>query len=98
MKYLFSMYDEVKKLLTKHPTLRDNDERLMANIWWNHIPNIENMNGKEILALIAERKLPSFLSVSRCRRKIQETKPNLRGEKWISRHKRAERIRKEISI
>ena len=92
------MYDEVKKLLTKHPPLRDNDERLMANIWWNHIPNIENMNGKEILALIAERKLPSFLSVSRCRRKIQETKPNLRGEKWISRHKRAERIRKEISI
>ena len=98
MKELFSMYDEVKKLLTNHPSLRDNDERLMANIWWNHIPNIENMNGKEILTLIAKRKLPSFLSVSRCRRKIQETKPNLRGEKWAARHKRAEKIRKEISI
>ena len=32
------------------------------------------MNGKEVLALIANRKLPSFLSVSRCRRKIQEEK------------------------
>ena len=97
MKELFSMYDEVKKLLTKYPPLRDNDERLMTNIWWNHIPNVENMNGRELLTMIAKRKLPSFLSVSRCRRKIQEKLPWLRGEKWDARHKRAENIRKEIA-
>ena len=29
---------------------------------------------------------------------VQEECPNLRGEKWYERHKRADNIRKEISV
>ena len=97
MKKLFSVIDEVEKFLTRYPLLRDNDERLMANIWSSHIGNLEDIDGKEILHMLASHKLPSYESISRCRRKIQEKKPHLRGEKWNERHKRAKEIRKEIA-
>ena len=96
MKKLFSTVDDVKQLLTKYPPLRDDDERLMANIWNTHIGNLEDIDGKEILHMLANHKLPSYESISRCRRKIQEIYPHLRGEKWDQRHKRAKTIKKEI--
>ena len=98
MKKLFSVRDDVEKFLTKYPELRDDDERLMANIWMSHIGNLEIKNGRDILHMLAKHKLPSYESVSRCRRKIQEQNPKLRGEKWIGRQKRAKKIRKEIAI
>ena len=101
MKKLFSVIKEVEKLLTKHPILRDNDEKLMAFIWADYIGKKENMNGpetwKDVIRLLSKGKLPSYESVSRCRRKIQETNPDLRGEKWIKRHKRSESIKKNIT-
>jgi|TARA_R100000501_G_C2607894_1_gene103183 hypothetical protein len=96
MKKLFSMIEEVERFLTKYPILRDDDERLMANIWNSHIGNLEDVDGKEILHMLANHKLPSYESISRCRRKIQEKNPHLRGEKWNERHGRASKIRKEI--
>ena len=96
MKKLFSMTDDVKKMLIKYPPLRDDDERLMANIWNSHIGNLEDVDGKEILHMLANHELPSVESISRCRRKLQEKCPNLRGEKWYERHKRADIIRREI--
>ena len=97
MKKLFSMVDEVERFLTKYPPLRDNDERLMANIWVSHIGNLEDVDGKDVMHMLANHKLPSYESISRCRRKIQEKKPHLRGEKWNERHGRAKKIRKEIA-
>ena len=96
MKKLFSVKNEVEKFLIKYPLLRDDDERLMANIWMSHIGNLENKNGKDILHMLAKHQLPSYESVSRCRRKIQETNPHLRGKKWVQRQSRARKIRKEI--
>ena len=98
MKKLFSVKNEVEKFLTKYPLLRDDDERLMANIWSSHIGNLEDIDGKEILHMLANHKLPSYESISRCRRKIQEIKPELRGEKWAKRQTRAKKIRKEIVV
>jgi hypothetical protein len=97
MKKLFSMIDEVKKLLTKYPSLRDNDDKLMANIWCNRIDNLDNETATNVLIMLAKRKLPSYESISRCRRKIQEKNPHLRGEKWNERHGRAKEIRREIA-
>ena len=98
MKKLFSVIDEVEKFLTKYPILRDDDEKLMANIWNSHIGNLEDVDGKDILHMLANHQLPSYESISRCRRKIQELKPHLRGEKWVQRQSRANKIRKEIAI
>ena len=102
MKKLFSVIDGVEKFLTKYPLLRDNDDRLMANIWADYIGRQENMDGpetwKDIIHLLAKGKLPSYESISRCRRKIQQINPELRGKKWTERQRRAKKIRKEIAI
>ena len=96
MKKIFSVLDEVKDFLIKHPALRDSDERLMANIWNSHIGNLEDVDGKEILSMLANHELPSYESISRCRRKLQEENPNLQGEKWEQRHQRAKTITTEM--
>ena len=93
--------DEVHSFLINHPVLRDSDERLMANIWSKAIlppHTLETISAKGLLEKLSEGKLPSYESISRCRRKLQEECPNLRGEKWHERHKRADNIKKEIAI
>ena len=99
MKKLFSVMDEVEKMLLMYPSLRDNDERLMANIWYKFIGDntLTYTSGFNVLSMLSKGKLPSYESVSRCRRKIQELKPKLRGEKWTERQKRAKKIKKEIA-
>ena len=101
MKKLFSVLKEVEIYLNKYPLLRDNDDRLMANIWAKYIGSRDDMDGpeswKDMLSLLAKGKLPSYESISRCRRKIQEKNPHLRGEKWNERHGRAKEIRREIA-
>jgi len=98
MKKLFSVMDEVEKMLLLYPSLRDNDERLMANIWYKFIGDntLTYTSGFNVLSMLSKGKLPSYESVSRCRRKIQELKPKLRGEKWIERQRRAKKIKKEM--
>ena len=93
---IFNLAIEVQKVLKKHPVLRDNDNRLIANIWFKRIPNIDSLNGKALLKMIAKGKLPSFASIVRCRRKIQQDNESLRGELWAERHQIANDIRREI--
>ena len=95
MKKIFSVLEEVREFLIKHPVLRDSDERLMANIWAKHLGDPSYVNGDDILKMLANKELPSYESISRCRRKIQQSTPHLRGEKWEERHKRA---KKEIAV
>ncbi len=98
MKKIFSVLEEVREFLIKHPVLRDSDERLMANIWAKHLGDPSYVNGDDILKMLANKELPSYESISRCRRKIQQSTPHLRGEKWEERHKRAKKIKKEIAV
>ena len=91
-----NMLDKVVNLLTKHPSLRDSDERLTANIWYNHTKNIDEIDAITLLSRFAEGKLPSYESISRCRRKIQEEKPELRGKKWAKRHSKQKIIKEQI--
>ena len=60
---MFSVLDEVSKFLTKYPSLRDNDERLMANIWNKYIGDITYINAKDILTMLAKGDLARFDSL-----------------------------------
>ena len=91
-----NMLDKVVNLLTEHPSLRDSDERLAANIWYNNIKNVKEIDAITLLSRFAEGKLPSYQSISRCRRKIQEEKPDLRGKKWAKRHSKQRVIKEQI--
>ena len=91
-----NMLNKVVNLLTEHPSLRDSDERLTANIWYNNIKNVKEIDAITLLSRFAEGKLPSYESISRCRRKIQEEKPDLRGKKWAKRHSKQKVIKDQI--
>ena len=71
-KRIFILIDEVEAFIKNHKVLRDSDDKLMANIWAKYIGNIEFLNAKDILTMLGKGNLPSYESISRCRRKLQE--------------------------
>ena len=93
---MLKILPEIKALLQRYPHLRDSDEKLMANIWYRRIPNIAKQSALNVLGMLSNKKLPSYESISRCRRKLQEEIPSLRGEMYNLRHKRTEEVKEEI--
>ena len=76
--------DKVKYWLKMYPSLRDNDNRLCANIWATEIGEIEGISNKieDFLIAYAENKLTSAPSIKRARAKLQEEEPKYRGDKY----------------
>ena len=92
----------IERLLQSNPELRDSDDRLLANIYFNHIPNSkyseeEHKGIMKFLKMIAEGQLPDYGSVKRCRQKLQQLYPALRGKLYEKRHKRAKVVKKELT-
>lgn len=79
-----SAKDRVKYLLIKTPRLRDDDNKLIATFYYNEIgaATVENLGAMDFLHLYADGKLTSSESIRRVRAKLQETNPELRGEKY----------------
>ena len=76
--------NRVEYLLQRTPRLRDDDNKLIANYHFNEIgaENVAKLNAMEFLKLYASGKLTSSESIRRVRAKLQEQKPELRGEKY----------------
>jgi|TARA_R100000501_G_C2615168_1_gene108894 hypothetical protein len=91
-----NVLDTVIDLLTKFPSLRDSDERLASNIWFRQIDNLNTLTARDLMDKFAKGELQSYESISRCRRKVQEIKPELRGLKWEKRHKRQKKVKDEV--
>jgi len=76
----------VKKLLIKHPELKDNDKRLILNVWAYQEPELnENkytVSFKMFSEMFKDGKLSSPESIRRSRQKLQEEFPELRGETY----------------
>ena len=75
-----TLYQEVISVLEDLPTSRDRDEVLMLEVY--------KRRGVDIYApfysVINSRRLPSYESISRMRRKAQEERPDLRPSVWAS--------------
>lgn len=96
MKYIkWSTIDLVKTLLKEHHHLRDSDNKLLANVWFLKAEKVEE-GAMDFLKLIADGKLPDAGSIRRCRRKLQEENPELRGKLWDKRHKMQTQVQEEI--
>ena len=94
--------EKVKVLLQAHPHLRDSDKRLVANIWaldiaHNRNTGIENISSIEILNDLADGKLTNYDSITRARRKVQESFPDLRGQKYADRKQEEKDTRENIN-
>ena len=86
----------VEKALINYEDCKDSDNFLVARIWYDTLQEPLRSQCLPLLKLIAKGKLPSFESVSRCRRKLQEIHPDLRGSKYEKRHLRAEEVKQSL--
>lgn len=69
----------VQDTLIKFEETRKDDFVLLAHIYNILCPEIMNMSFNSVLKNHKVFKLPSFESISRCRRKVQEKNPELRN-------------------
>jgi len=78
--------EKVKFWLQQYPYLRDDDNRLCANIWAEELGHIEGLTQQtpivEFLKLYANNKFTSAPSIKRARAKLQEEEPAYRGKKY----------------
>lgn len=96
---LNSIKTKVISLLESNAHYRDNDEALVARIWYNEISHISISSSEPLIDFFkayAQGKLTTADVITRARRKAQEEIPHLRGTKWNERHKESEEVKKEI--
>jgi|6_EtaG_2_1085325.scaffolds.fasta_scaffold33327_3 hypothetical protein len=93
------LQEKVKEFLTDYPSLRDNDSRLIVNIWAEDIgrKELNSMSASDLMIMISNDELPSGSTIRRVRRKLQENDEDLRGEKWEIRHNKLEpQVKEEL--
>ena len=95
-KKVTKLVDRVTRLLTVKSDLRDNDRRLICNIWWKSVSNPELLMFEDFIELYIKGNVPESDSITRCRRKVQEDNEELRGESWDLRHGLEDIIKEEI--
>lgn len=77
--------DIVKEMLETIPRTRDDDAILVCMVFDKLGKNWRLPFG-DVMLEVSKGRLPSFETISRCRRKIQEEFPELRGEIYEQRN------------
>ena len=93
---LRNVKERVETLIRDYPQLRDDDTRLMANIWKEELINPTTMTAEEFLRDFAKGYFTHPESIRRCRAKLQETDSSLRGESYKSKQKDGEEVKNNI--
>ena len=92
--------NKIKRFLTNLPHLRDDDNKLIASVWYEELkekgysPN--TMSAYEFLKVVADGKLTNAESIRRCRAKHQQTNSELRGKVYKERHKEKKIVEKDL--
>ena len=88
----------VRTILEKHPSLRDDNPRLVANIWHEELKSLGieiTPHIKKVITLIST-ELTSADSITRASRSLQREVPDLRGKEWKKRQAHAVRVKKAL--
>ena len=91
--------DIVTDILKRNPKARDNDHILAGTVWIRELGGSDiakEMSLWEFLRMFMSNEISNFESIGRCRRKVQELDPELRGTKYELRHGRQEEVKKQI--
>ena len=89
----------VKDILTNYPKARDKDSLLLAHVWVYQCGGkvyAEDITMWDFVMDFIEKRFAEVEPITRCRRKLQEKHPELRGELWDKRHKLSESVKEEI--
>lgn len=91
----------VEELLVQYPALRDSDDKLTSTVWFRQLPEFsetwDGMRTDEFLRFMYSGKLFSAEAITRCRRKVQEIRPDLRGVKYNERKKKVKKYPQELN-
>lgn len=89
--------DTIIQLLKVDEMYRENDNKLIARIWYNQLLNsgLKDASAVDLLSLLAEGKLTSPESIRRSRQKTQEELIELRGKNYKARQKESGRFKEE---
>jgi hypothetical protein len=85
------LISRIEYLLERDPRTRDNDDLLCATIWFveANMKRRPDLSAVEFLRDYSQGLLTPAESIRRCRQKIQETTPLLRGTSYGKRKERA---------
>lgn len=94
----FNVKTLVRKFLVLDERTRDNDALLCAMIWWKELKakNMTEISAFDFFKIYATNTLTNYESVRRCRAKIQEEEPSLRGKTYKERQIKGQKIKKLI--
>lgn len=87
-------YNCVKKILLENPATRDDDMLLYGAFCATFNLVAPDATFYEIMSTAKKRGLPSYESITRARRRVQELEPYLGGEKRKERQEEAEIYRR----
>lgn len=100
LQHIANTKEVVIYFLEKHPHLRDDDNKLIANIWNREMKGMgidpAVATSFELLGLYAAGKLTNSETIRRSRQKIQEEQPELRGNNYKIRQEAGKEITKNI--
>lgn len=87
---------DVHGLLLKSERCREADFILMANMWGHQLKkdkiDVGTMTARELLEKLAKGELICWESATRCRRKLQEQNPDLRGKNYKKRKSEEKKV------
>lgn len=81
---------KVRPILETIPATRDDDRKLIAEVWSREMANLpvemRPYSALDMITFISEGIFENPETITRVRRKLQETIKSLRGNKWDTRH------------
>jgi hypothetical protein len=97
---LKNVSERVAQFLTDFPALRDNDARLVANIWLEdavqYNPELDISKAKYFLSMVAKGVLSNTESIRRSRQLLQAKNPELRGLTYQERKNHSVNVKAEV--
>ena len=102
---LLLVKDIVEQLLVKKESVRDDNKKLVANIWLRELKELAIKNGKSIesvsarsfLEILANNELSDYESITRVSRSLQEKYPIYRGKKYKHRLENQELVKEQLN-
>ncbi|MGK0464830.1 hypothetical protein [Clostridium sp.] len=95
LKSIIKVSDKVRYLLTNYPVFRDDDNKLIAKIWYSET---RSKDLRDFLIEFGDKNISSPEAIRRARQKIQEHDPSLRGKLYNKRHKNGLTVKTHIKF
>ena len=93
---ILNIKDTVKTLLEIREELRDDDTHLITSIWMLKYPNVSEVSFLDFVIDLRVKKLINPESIRRCRQKLQQEYPELRGKKYNDRLANQDNVKEQL--